>query len=71
MDELYLLGYKKARGIFQAPKPSLTAKRDPGEARRLLHWTNHPGWTMVELPEEGAGLALFRNAAAFLRSGAF
>jgi len=32
------------------------------------HRTNHPRWTREELPEEGAGLALFRNAAAFLRS---
>ena len=35
------------------------------------HRTNHPRWTREELPEEGAGLAIFRNAAAFLRSGAF
>jgi phosphoribosylformylglycinamidine synthase subunit PurQ / glutaminase len=35
-----------------------------------LHRTNHPRWTREELPEEGAGLALFRNAADFLRSGA-
>ncbi len=34
-----------------------------------LHRTNHPRWTREELPEEGMGLALFRNAAAFLRSG--
>jgi phosphoribosylformylglycinamidine synthase subunit PurQ / glutaminase len=34
----------------------------------FLHRTNHPRWTREELPEEGAGLALFRNAAAFLRS---
>jgi phosphoribosylformylglycinamidine synthase len=32
------------------------------------HRTNHPRWTREELPEEGAGLALFRNAAAFLRN---
>ncbi|MHB8772201.1 MAG: phosphoribosylformylglycinamidine synthase subunit PurQ [Syntrophales bacterium] len=36
-----------------------------------LHRTNHPRWTREELPEEGAGLALFRNAADFVRSGAF
>ena len=36
----------------------------------FLHRTNHPRWTREELPEEGAGLALFRNAAEFLRSGA-
>jgi phosphoribosylformylglycinamidine synthase I len=35
------------------------------------HRTNHPRWTREALPEEGAGLAIFRNAAAFLRSGAF
>ena len=34
----------------------------------FLHRTNHPRWTREELPEEGAGLALFWNAAAFLRS---
>lgn len=27
--------------------------------------TNHPRWTREELPEEGAGLQLFRNAVAF------
>jgi phosphoribosylformylglycinamidine synthase len=32
-----------------------------------LHRTNHPRWTREDLPEEGMGLALFRNAAAFLR----
>ncbi len=37
----------------------------------FLHRTNHPRWTREELPEEGMGLALFRNAAAFLRSAAF
>ncbi len=36
----------------------------------FLHRTNHPRWTREELPEEGAGLAIFRNAAAFLRNGA-
>ena len=36
-----------------------------------LHRTNHPRWTREELPEEGMGLALFRNAAAFLRSADF
>jgi phosphoribosylformylglycinamidine synthase I len=34
----------------------------------FLHRTNHPRWTREDLPEEGMGLALFRNAAAFLRS---
>ena len=37
----------------------------------FLHRTNHPRWTREELPEDGMGLALFRNAAAFLRSVAF
>lgn len=37
----------------------------------FLHRTNHPRWTREELPEEGMGLALFRNAADFLRSTAF
>ncbi len=27
--------------------------------------TNHPRWTREELPEEGAGLQLFRNAVAY------
>ena len=36
-----------------------------------LHRTNHPRWTREELPEEGMGLALFRNASAFLRSDVY
>ena len=32
-----------------------------------LHRTNHPRWTRENLPEQGMGLALFRNAASFLR----
>lgn len=32
-----------------------------------LHYTNHPRWTREKLPEEGAGLAIFRNAVDFLR----
>jgi phosphoribosylformylglycinamidine synthase len=32
-----------------------------------LHRTNHPRWTREELPEEGAGLALFKNAISFIR----
>jgi len=35
-----------------------------------LHRTNHPRWTREELPEEGMGLPLFRNAASFLRNAA-
>jgi phosphoribosylformylglycinamidine synthase I len=36
-----------------------------------LHRTNHPRWTREKLPEEGMGLALFRNAVKFIRSRAF
>lgn len=32
-----------------------------------LHYTNHPRWTREELPEDGAGLALFRNAVDFIK----
>ena len=35
------------------------------------HRTNHPRWTREDLPEEGMGLALFKNAAKFLRSSEF
>lgn len=31
----------------------------------FLHRTNHPRWTREALPEEGAGLQLFRNAVNF------
>lgn len=31
----------------------------------FLHRTNHPRWTREALPEEGAGLQLFRNAVDF------
>jgi phosphoribosylformylglycinamidine synthase I len=34
----------------------------------FLHRTNHPRWTREELPEEGQGVALFRNAAAYCRA---
>jgi phosphoribosylformylglycinamidine synthase len=42
------------------------------------HWTNHPDWTLEKerrcragepLPEEGAGVLLFRNAVHFARTG--
>lgn len=33
----------------------------------FLHRTNHPRWTREELPEEGQGLAIFRNAVEFIR----
>jgi len=32
-----------------------------------LHRTNHPRWTREDLPEEGTGLAIFRNAEAYIR----
>ena len=36
-----------------------------------LHRTNHPRWTREDLPEEGQGLAIFRNAINFIRSKIF
>ncbi len=36
-----------------------------------LHRTNHPRWTRESLPEEGMGLAIFRNAVDFIRSADF
>ncbi len=33
-----------------------------------LHRTNHPRWTREKLPEEGAGVILFRNALEYLTS---
>jgi len=32
-----------------------------------LHRTHHPRWTREELPEEGAGAAIFRNAVKYIR----
>ena len=34
----------------------------------FLHRTNHPRWTREELPEEGQGVALFRNGVNFIRA---
>ncbi len=31
------------------------------------HRTNHPQWTRLDLPEEGAGLAMFKNAVDYIR----
>ncbi len=31
------------------------------------HRTNHPHWTRRDLPEEGAGLAIFRNGVRYLQ----
>jgi len=36
-----------------------------------LHRTNHPRWTREDIPEEGAGLAIFRNAVKFIKSSEF
>jgi len=33
-----------------------------------LHYTNHPRWTREKLPEDGMGLAIFKNAVDFLRT---
>jgi phosphoribosylformylglycinamidine synthase len=33
----------------------------------FLHRTNHPRWTREDLPEEGQGLAIFRNGIDFIR----
>jgi phosphoribosylformylglycinamidine synthase subunit PurQ / glutaminase len=32
-----------------------------------LHYTNHPRWTREPVPEEGMGVAIFRNAIEYLR----
>ena len=32
-----------------------------------LHYTNHPRWSREKLPEEGMGLAIFKNAIDFAR----
>lgn len=32
-----------------------------------LHRVNHPRWTREKLPEEGAGVAFFRNAYEYVR----
>lgn len=33
----------------------------------FLHKTNHPKWTRKEMPEEGAGLIIFKNAVDHIR----
>lgn len=35
------------------------------------HRTNHPGWTREELPEEGAGIAIFRNAVEYVKKNSY
>jgi len=37
-------------------------------AEGYLHRTNHPRWTREKLPEEGQGVAVFRNAVEYLRN---
>ena len=32
----------------------------------FIHRTNHPAWTREELPEEGAGMAIFRNSVEYV-----
>jgi len=34
----------------------------------FLHRTNHPRWTREEMPDEGQGLAIFRNGIEFIRN---
>jgi phosphoribosylformylglycinamidine synthase len=33
----------------------------------FVHYTQHPRWTREELPEEGDGLILYKNAAEYVR----
>ena len=33
-----------------------------------IHRTNHPRWTREELPEEGMGVGIFRNAVEYVRN---
>src|SRR6266571_2382338 len=33
----------------------------------FVHYTQHPRWTRENLPEEGEGLALYKNAAEYVR----
>ncbi|MEE9912123.1 MAG: phosphoribosylformylglycinamidine synthase subunit PurQ [Deltaproteobacteria bacterium] len=37
----------------------------------FLHRTNHPRWTREDLPEEGQGLVIFKNAVRFIRGPEF
>ncbi len=34
----------------------------------FVHYTQHPRWTREELPEDGDGLILYRNAAEYVRN---
>jgi phosphoribosylformylglycinamidine synthase len=33
----------------------------------FVHYTQHPRWTREQLPEEGDGLILYKNAAEYVR----
>ena len=33
----------------------------------FLYGVNHPRWTREKVPEEGMGLAIFRNAMEYIR----
>jgi phosphoribosylformylglycinamidine synthase len=33
-----------------------------------LHYTNHPRWTREKLPQDGMGLAIFKNAVHFVKN---
>jgi len=35
------------------------------------HRTNHPAWTREKLPEEGAGIAIFRNAVEYVKNKSY
>lgn len=37
----------------------------------FLHHTNHPRWTRENLPEEGQGLMIFKNAVRFIKGKEF
>jgi len=83
-QNLYALQYSTAEGAFTMdypanPNGSIHAIAGLcNETGRLfglmphpeafLHRTNHPRWTRENLPEEGQGLAIFRNAINFIRS---
>lgn len=34
----------------------------------FTHYTNHPSWTRMSLPEEGMGVSIFRNGIDWLRN---
>jgi phosphoribosylformylglycinamidine synthase len=38
------------------------------DAKVITVKTNHPRWTREELPEEGMGVAFFRNAVQYIRT---